>query len=93
MSKRIPYLLASLLAALSIAVAACGDDEPAQESKATATAEATQASGIVNNPDNAKVSLKIGSKNFTEQKVLGEIYEMDIKVHEIGGQLISVYYG
>ena len=26
------------------------------------------------NPDNAKISLKIGSKNFTEQKVLGEIY-------------------
>jgi ABC-type enterochelin transport system, ATPase component len=26
-------------------------------------------------------------------EVLGPIYEMDIKVHEIGGQLISVYYG
>jgi iron complex transport system ATP-binding protein len=26
-------------------------------------------------------------------EVLSEIYEMDIKVHEIGGQLISVYYG
>lgn len=25
--------------------------------------------------------------------VLSSIYEMDIKVHEIGGQLISVYYG
>ena len=29
---------------------------------------------ITNNPDNAKISLKIGSKNFTEQQVLGEIY-------------------
>ena len=49
-----------------------GAGRPAQ---ATATAEATEATGqIVNNPDNAKVSLKIGSKNFTEQKVLGEIY-------------------
>ena len=39
------------------------------------TAEATEAAGaIANNPDNAKISLKIGSKNFTEQKVLGEIY-------------------
>jgi len=26
-------------------------------------------------------------------EVLSDIYEMDIKVHEIGGQLISVYYG
>ena len=40
------------------------------------TAEATEAAGgqIANNPDNATISLKIGSKNFTEQKVLGEIY-------------------
>ena len=75
MSKLTPYL-AALLAALALGVAACGDDEeePAGSGEATATAEATQASGIVNNPDNAKVSLKIGSKNFTEQKVLGEIY-------------------
>jgi osmoprotectant transport system substrate-binding protein len=76
MSTRAPYVLAAVLAALSIGVAACGDEEePAGETQATATAEATEASGqIVNNPDNAKVSLKIGSKNFTEQKVLGEIY-------------------
>src|SRR5687768_1414722 len=76
MSKRIPYLMATLLAALSIGVVACGDEEdPASEPQATATTEATEAGGqIVNNPDNAKVSLKIGSKNFTEQKVLGEIY-------------------
>ena len=75
MSKLTPYL-AALLAALALGVAACGDDEeePSGSGEATATAEATQASGIVNNPDNAKVSLKIGSKNFTEQKVLGEIY-------------------
>jgi iron complex transport system ATP-binding protein len=26
-------------------------------------------------------------------EILAEIYEMDIKVHEIGGQRISVYYG
>jgi osmoprotectant transport system substrate-binding protein len=76
MSKRIPYLIATLLAAASIGVAACGDeDDPAGEPQATASAEATQAGNqIVNNPDNAKTSLKIGSKNFTEQKVLGEIY-------------------
>jgi osmoprotectant transport system substrate-binding protein len=72
---RVKYLLPTLLAALAIGVAACGDDEEPAETQATPTAEATEASGqIVNNPDNAKISLKIGSKNFTEQKVLGEIY-------------------
>ena len=71
------YVLAVGLAALSFGVAACGGDdkEPAKEATQTATAEATQDAGtITNNPDNGKVSLKIGSKNFTEQKVLGEIY-------------------
>jgi osmoprotectant transport system substrate-binding protein len=77
MRRRASYVLAAALAALSIGVAACGDDEETatSESAATATAEAPAASGqIVNNPDNASVALKIGSKNFTEQKVLGEIY-------------------
>jgi osmoprotectant transport system substrate-binding protein len=74
--RRTPYLLAAVLAALSIGVAACGDEEePAGEAQATPTAAATEdAGGITNNPDNAKITLKIGSKNFTEQKVLGEIY-------------------
>jgi osmoprotectant transport system substrate-binding protein len=75
--RRTPHIFgAVLLAALSLAVSACGDsEEPTTGSEATATAEATEAAGqIVNNPDNAKVSLKIGSKNFTEQQVLGEIY-------------------
>ena len=29
---------------------------------------------IASNPENAKVSLTIGSKNFPEQEILGEIY-------------------
>ncbi len=76
--KRVPYALAAALAALSIGVAACGgDDEPTTEATSTPTAEATEAAAagtITKNPDNAKITLKIGSKNFTEQKVLGEIY-------------------
>ena len=62
-------LLALLVAAL--AVAGCGDDDdgggdsqPSQE----------QSGGIQENADNASTKLTIGSKNFTEQKVLGEIY-------------------
>jgi osmoprotectant transport system substrate-binding protein len=71
-------MLAAALAALSIGVAACGDDEePANNQPAATTPTATESAAagqIVKNPDNAKVSLKIGSKNFTEQQVLGEIY-------------------
>jgi osmoprotectant transport system substrate-binding protein len=74
--KRAPVILASALAALSFGVAACGSDDKPSESATTPTAEATEAAGgqITSNPDNAAISLKIGSKNFTEQKVLGEIY-------------------
>jgi osmoprotectant transport system substrate-binding protein len=75
---RTPYLLAVVLAALAIFVAACGGDEeePAtgSGSEPTATASADTSGQIVNNPDNAKTSLTIGSKSFTEQRVLGEIY-------------------
>ncbi|MDA0170781.1 hypothetical protein OJ998_16895 [Solirubrobacter taibaiensis] len=76
--RRTPYLLALLLAALAIFAAACGgdDEQPAtgSGSEPTATASADTSGQIVNNPDNAKTSLTIGSKSFTEQRVLGEIY-------------------
>lgn len=46
------------------------EEEPAEEGEeAEAGAEA-----IASNPENAKVSLTIGSKNFPEQEILGEIY-------------------
>jgi osmoprotectant transport system substrate-binding protein len=76
--RRSPVLLATALAALSFGVAACGsdDDNAPSESAATPTAAATEAASgqITSNSANAAISLKIGSKNFTEQKVLGEIY-------------------
>jgi osmoprotectant transport system substrate-binding protein len=64
-------LLATL--ALSLVVAACGDDD---SDSTTAGGESTSASSeaIVNNPENNGVKLTIGSKNFTEQYLLGEIY-------------------
>ena len=47
-----------------------GEEEPAEEGEeAEAGAEA-----ITSDPANAKVSLTIGSKNFPEQEILGEIY-------------------
>jgi osmoprotectant transport system substrate-binding protein len=56
-------------AALALGAAACGDDND-NGSKST-----NEAIGLIErNADNAKTSLTIGSKNFTEQKVLGEVY-------------------
>jgi osmoprotectant transport system substrate-binding protein len=46
-----------------------GEEEPAETEEAEGGAEA-----ITSNPENGKVSLTIGSKNFPEQEILGEIY-------------------
>jgi osmoprotectant transport system substrate-binding protein len=73
--RSLTYLLSTLLVA--VAVVACGgDDSSSSSSTPTSTpAQSTPAAGqITKNPKNASVSLKIGSKNFTEQKILGEIY-------------------
>lgn len=58
-----------LTLALSLGVAACGGGD-------STTSEEGEAGGaaIVSNPENGKVSLTIGSKNFPEQEILGEIY-------------------
>lgn len=70
-TSRLRALLLVLAAfAFSLTLAACGDDDDG-DAGSTAT---TQAAAITSNPDNGDVKLKIGSKNFTEQKVLGEIY-------------------
>jgi glycine betaine/choline ABC-type transport system substrate-binding protein len=61
----------SLALVLSIGVAACG-------SSSDTTGESTEAAegggAIASNPANGKVSLTIGSKNFPESEITGEIY-------------------
>lgn len=64
----LPLVLAALV--FPVALAACGDDEDGGSASTTSTT----AAAITKNADNAGVKLTIGSKNFTEQKVLGEIY-------------------
>ncbi len=59
-----------LALALSLSVAACGSSSDSSSSES----EAAEGSAIVSNPENAKVKLTIGSKNFPEQEILGEIY-------------------
>lgn len=65
-------LLAALAAlALTLGVAACGSGDDSTTSGST---EGGGAGTIQPNPENGKVSLTIGSKNFPEQEILGEIY-------------------
>ncbi|MDQ3850578.1 MAG: hypothetical protein M3296_08200 [Actinomycetota bacterium] len=106
---RLSRIMLGLLAvmALSLAVAACGDDNGGGGGSAastTATAKAGEISAadkaankIKPVPGAAKVSLKVGSKNFTEQFVLGEIYAQALKAAgykvkkdlNIGSELIA----
>jgi osmoprotectant transport system substrate-binding protein len=60
-------LLALVVLVAAGALAACGSDNKSDTSGGGGNA-------IVNNSKNASVALTVGSKNFTEQKVLGEIY-------------------
>jgi glycine betaine/choline ABC-type transport system substrate-binding protein len=68
---RLPFALLSALV-LALAVAACGDDSN-DSSSADGTTADSGGDLIQENPDNNGVKLTIGSKNFTEQFILGEI--------------------
>ena len=68
-ATRFLSVLIALLAS-ALVLAACGDDDDEDGGGGGGEEQA----GIVSNPDNASTSITVGSKNFTEQKVLGEIY-------------------
>jgi glycine betaine/choline ABC-type transport system substrate-binding protein len=75
---RLRAAVALLLAlALSLGVVACGSSD--DNSSSSSEEEAGNAGAIVSNPKNAKVNLTIGSKNFPEQEILGEIYAQALK--------------
>jgi len=70
---RVRVLLAALAAlALTLGIAACGGGSDTSSSETSE--EGGSGSAIQSNPENGKVSLTIGSKNFPEQEILGEIY-------------------
>jgi osmoprotectant transport system substrate-binding protein len=72
-------LLAFLVIACSAFLfAACGDDDDGGGQGAAAT-EAPAKDQIQRDDANSSVQLTIGSKNFTEQKVLGEIYAQGLE--------------
>jgi glycine betaine/choline ABC-type transport system substrate-binding protein len=75
-------ILSVLLAAIAAAVlAACGSSDNKSSSTPAATdTGAASGKAIVSNPANAsKPTITLGSKNFTEQFILGEIYAQALK--------------
>ena len=71
---RLRALFALLAAALLAAgVAACGGDNDESSTGSTA------AGLIQSNPDNSGVTVTVGSKNFTEQFILGQIYAQGLE--------------
>jgi osmoprotectant transport system substrate-binding protein len=72
-THRLRALIATLLTlALTLGIAACGSSD--DSSSSSTSSGGGGGNQIVSNPKNGKVTLTIGSKNFTEQIVLGEIY-------------------
>jgi osmoprotectant transport system substrate-binding protein len=67
--RRLARALAAALV-LALGLAACGTSS----SPPTTSPAKRPAAAIARNPANAKVTLTVGSKNFTEAQVLGEIY-------------------
>jgi osmoprotectant transport system substrate-binding protein len=72
-------LLLLALACSAVFVAACGSDEEQPSNTPSSQSQGASGGDIKRNADNAKVHLTIGSKNFTEQKVLGEIYAQGLQ--------------
>jgi osmoprotectant transport system substrate-binding protein len=72
-TRRIPALAAVL--ALALGAAACGSsDNGGSSTSSTAASSGASSAAIKKNDANAKTTITVGSKNFTEQKVLGEVY-------------------
>jgi osmoprotectant transport system substrate-binding protein len=76
------HRLSSLLAALCLllsafAIAACGDDE--EEGDGGGGTAGGQGAAIESNPDNSGTTITVGSKNFTEQLILGESYSQALE--------------
>ena len=78
MSRKWLTLVAALISALLLA--ACGgDDEETTEAPAQTATEEQSSKVIEANPANEGKSVTIGSKNFTEAIVLGEIYSQALE--------------
>jgi osmoprotectant transport system substrate-binding protein len=76
--RRIIPAFAAVLA-LALGAAACGSDDDGAGSTTATSSGGGQPAAITSNSANAKTTITVGSKNFTEQKVLGEVYAQAFK--------------
>jgi osmoprotectant transport system substrate-binding protein len=74
--KKHRWLVLLVLLVAALAAAGCGDDDDDDGGNGggAATSEEAASGQIQENPDNSATEITVGSKNFTEQKILGEIY-------------------
>ena len=72
-------LLLLALALPGALVSACGSEDSSDAAKSATPAAESTAAAIRRDEANAKVAFTIGSKNFTEQRVLGEIYAQGLR--------------
>jgi glycine betaine/choline ABC-type transport system substrate-binding protein len=85
-------LIAALVLALGVAACGGGDDD-----NDTGTSGGNSANLIKSNPDNSGIQLTVGSKNFTEEYILGNIYAQalqaagyDVKTNlNLGSEVIA----
>ena len=76
MTRTIKALIGAALLALALVFAACGgdDEESSGGGGGGKSAKGTKLTAIEKNPDNSGKRITVGSKNFTEEFILGEIY-------------------
>jgi osmoprotectant transport system substrate-binding protein len=71
--RRSRWIALLVLLVVPLALSACGGDDNNNDNSSSTPSQGA-AGAITKNAKNSSVKLVIGSKNFTEQKVLGEIY-------------------
>jgi osmoprotectant transport system substrate-binding protein len=71
-------LLLAVAAVMAVAVAACGSDNKKDSSSASTGDTSTASGGGGGQPGKGK-TVTLGSKNFTEQFVLGELYKQSLE--------------
>jgi osmoprotectant transport system substrate-binding protein len=71
-----PRLILAALAALAVALSACGSSSDDKSSSSSSSSSSSAPSG---QPGKGKPAVTLGDKNFTEQYILGELYAQALR--------------
>src|SRR6476660_898427 len=78
--RNIAAALAALIAAAGLAACGSSSSSDTSSSKPTSSASSESTGQVIqSNPANKKVTVTVGSKNFTEEFILGNIYAQALK--------------